>query len=135
MNKNDGAPDALIQIGMFRSDAALTDAQIQRYAPAAFTRQTEDKAGNESVSTLDIINALRKEGFEPVEVCQARTRDIGRSALAKHMVRLRHPKALKNDEGSCEVVLVNDPVGAHSVQLMSGFFITACGNALIAAMH
>ena len=132
MNKNDGAPDALIQIGVFRTDVALTDAQIKRYAPAAFTRQTEDKAGNESVSTLDIINALRKEGFEPVEVCQARTSAIGRSALAKHMVRLRHPKALKNDEGSCEVVLVNDPVGARSVQLMSGFFITACSNALIA---
>ncbi len=132
MNKNDGAPDALIQIGMFRTDVALTDAQIQRYAPAAFTCQTEDLAGNEVLSTIDIINALRKEGFEPVEVCQARTRAIGISALAKHMVRLRHPKALKNDEGSCEIVLVNDPVGARSVQLMSGFFITACSNALIA---
>ena len=132
MNKNNSASDASRHLGVFRSDVGLTDAQIQRYAPAAFTRQTADKAGNEGVSTLDIINALRKEGFEPVEVCQARTRAIGRSALAKHMVRLRHPKALKNDDGSCEVVLVNDPVGARSVQLMSGFFITACSNALIA---
>jgi hypothetical protein len=132
MNKNDGAPDALIQIGVFRTDVALTDAQIKRYAPAAFTRPNDYKAGDEGVSTIDLVNVLRKEGFEPVEVCQARTRAIDRSALAKHMVRLRHPKALKNADGSCEVVLVNNPVGARSVQLMSGFFATAFSNALIA---
>lgn len=78
MNKKDSAPDALRHLGMFRSDEALTDAQIQRYAPAALTRQTEYKAGHEGLSTVDIINALRKEGFP---LCQTTCREVQRNGM------------------------------------------------------
>nr|WP_236743772.1 DUF932 domain-containing protein [Shigella flexneri] len=41
------------------------------------------------IPTINIINKLRDEGFQPFFACQSRVRDLGRREYSKHMLRLR----------------------------------------------
>ncbi|MCZ9241422.1 DUF932 domain-containing protein, partial [Escherichia albertii] len=41
------------------------------------------------IPTINIINKLRDEGFQPFFACQSRGRDLGRREYSKHMLRLR----------------------------------------------
>jgi len=118
----------------YRSNIALNDGQINYYAPSVFAHQAHDSRGDKYafIPTIDVLNALRDEGFEPFEVRQTRTRDKGKREFTKHMLRLRHPTALKTDEGHGEIILLNSHDGSSSFQLMSGFFRMVCSNGIIA---
>ncbi|UAD11410.1 DUF945 domain-containing protein (plasmid) [Escherichia coli] len=41
------------------------------------------------IPTINIINKLRDEGFQPFFACQSRIRDLGRREYSKHVFTLR----------------------------------------------
>lgn len=115
-----------------RTGSALSDDQIARFAPSIFA---EDKAPDRSqryafINTRTVLDGLRREGFQPVEVRQTRTRKAGREYFTKHMVRLQHPD-LQRAGDNPEVVLLNSHDGTSSYQLLSGWFRFVCSNGLI----
>lgn len=115
-----------------RSPAPLTDDQIRAVAPSIFA---EDKHESRSaryayIPTVQVLEGLRKEGFMPFMVAQAKVRDEGKREHAKHMIRLRHAGQIAADEAN-EIILLNSHDGTSSYQMMSGQFRFVCANGLV----
>lgn len=118
-----------------RSDRALSNDQIARFAPSILATEAHESRGERYafIPTIDVLNGLRSEGFQPFEVRQTKVRDVGRREHTKHMVRLRHANALHSVGTEVpEIILINSHDGSSSYQLLSGIFRMVCSNGLIA---
>ena len=121
----------------FRSNTPLTNDQIARYAPSVLATEAHESRGERYafIPTVDVLDGLRREGFQPFEVRQTRCRDTSKRDFTKHLVRLRHESASAPAYGQGEVpeiVLLNSHDGTSSYQLLAGFFRLVCSNGLIA---
>lgn len=117
-----------------RTGEPLTDDQLRRVVPSVFATEAHESRSHRfaPVPTIDILNGLRNEGFEPFYATQARTRIEGNAEFTKHMLRLRH-RGLENDAGQAfEIILVNANDGTSAYQMIPGFFRFVCANGLIA---
>ena len=118
----------------FRSDSPLSNETIARYAPSVLATEAHHTRGDRYtfIPTINVIDGLRANGFEPYEVRQTRVRNADRREHTKHMVRLRHPDAISTTSEVPELILLNSHDGTSSYQLLSGFFRFVCSNGLIA---
>ncbi|MDL2342526.1 MAG: DUF932 domain-containing protein [Patescibacteria group bacterium] len=120
----------------FRSNKPLTNEEIAHYAPSVLATEPHDSRGERYgfIPTINVLDGLRKEGFEPFEVRQTKVKDQSKREHTKHLVRMRHPNALALDASAevPEIILVNSHDGSSSYQLLSGFFRFVCSNGLIA---
>ena len=115
-----------------RSDSPLSDDQIARVAPSVFAESKHDSrsARYAYISTGQMLQALRQNGFQPFAVCQAKTRLADRQEFTKHMLRLRHPDTINAAE-AFEVTLINSHDGACAYQMMAGLLNFVCFNGLV----
>ena len=118
----------------FRADYPLSNHQIAQYAPSVLASEAHHTRGERYsfIPTIDVIDGLRRNGFQPYEVRQTRVRDQSRREHTKHMVRLRHPDAIGTQAEVPELILLNSHDGTSSYQLLAGFFRFVCSNGLIA---
>lgn len=118
----------------FRSDSPLSNETIARYAPSVLATEAHHTRGERYsfIPTINVIDGLRANGFEPYEVRQTRVRNADRREHTKHMVRLRHPDAIGSTFEVPELILLNSHDGTSSYQLLAGFFRFVCSNGLIA---
>lgn len=122
-----------------RSDQPLDEVAMRAVAPSIFAPHEHVSRSERYVHipTIEVLRAMRREGFEPYMVAQGATRIEGREAFTKHMVRMRHA----GDVGSGgtgarpevrEVILVNSHDGASAFQMLAGVFRFVCCNGLVA---
>ena len=120
----------------FRSNAPLSNEQIAQYAPSVLAESAHESRGDRYsfIPTIQVLDGLRAEGFQPFEVRQTRVKDQGRREFTKHLVRLRHASSIESALGEevPEIVLINSHDGTSSYQLLAGFFRLVCSNGLIA---
>jgi hypothetical protein len=120
----------------FRSNAPLSNEQIAQYAPSVLAETAHESRGERYtfIPTIQVLDGLRNEGFQPFEVRQTRVKDQSRREFTKHMVRLRHATSIEAAVGEevPEIVLINSHDGSSSYQLLAGFFRMVCSNGLIA---
>jgi Domain of unknown function (DUF932) len=118
----------------YRSGCPLTNDEIAQYAPSVMAVEPHESCSPHYalIPTIDVLNALREEGFDAFEVRQTIVRDESRRNSTKHMVRLRHPDTFDADGDVPEIVLLNSHDGSCSYQIISGFFRFVCSNGLIA---
>ena len=116
----------------YRSAHPLSDEQMQRVAPSIFAAEKHDSrsARYTYIPTIDVVNSLRKEGFEPFMVAQGRTRVPGKEDFTKHMLRLRHAGQIDASEAQ-EIILINSHDGTSSYQMLAGEFRFVCCNGLV----
>jgi hypothetical protein len=117
-----------------RSMFPLDNEQIARVAPSIFAPEAHESRSSRYVyiPTIEVLEGLRKEGFQPFFAAQASSRIPGKSEFTKHMLRLRHVNDIANSEGANEIILVNSHDGTSSYQLLAGFFRSVCQNGCIA---
>ena len=118
----------------FRANAPLSNDQIARYAPSVLATEAHSSRGERYtfIPTINVLDGLRAEGFQPFEVRQTRVRDQSRREFTKHMVRMRHANHIDNQGEVPEIILLNSHDGTSSYQLLAGFFRMVCSNGLIA---
>lgn len=118
----------------YYTGAPLSNDQIARYAPSILAAEPHESRGERYafIPTIEVLEGLRAEGFEPFEVRQTRCRDAGKRDFTKHLVRLRHTSLDGLQSEVLEIVLVNSHDGTSSYQLLSGVFRMVCSNGLIA---
>ncbi len=118
----------------YRSNAPLSNEQIAHYAPSVLASEAHESRGERYtfIPTIDVLDGLRREGFQPFEVRQTRVRDHSKREHTKHLVRLRHESTIVSKEEVPEIILLNSHDGTSSYQLLSGFFRFVCSNGLIA---
>ena len=118
----------------FRSDSPLSNDQIAAHAPSVLATEAHESRGDRYafIPTIQVIDGLRNEGFQPYEVRQTKVRDQSKREFTKHMVRLRHADVIGSESEVPEIILLNSHDGTSSYQLLSGFFRFVCSNGLIA---
>lgn len=114
----------------------LSNDQLHAAAPSIFATQPWERMSEKYrfIPTVDVVNAMRDSGFQPVRAMQSRTRIEGKGDFTKHMIRFSHNDhlALSNvGEERPEVVLVNSHDGSSAYQLMAGIFRLVCANGMI----
>lgn len=115
-----------------RQHEALTNDQLMAVVPSVFATEAHESrsARFAPIPTIQVVEGLRREGFEPFFAQQARTRVPGKAAFTKHMLRMRH-RGLLNDNGDAfEIILVNANDGTSAYQMLPGFFRFVCANGL-----
>lgn len=126
--------------GHMRANSPLTNDQIARVAPSVFAEAKHDSRSERYmyIPTIQVLDGLRKEGFDVFSVQQGKTRVPGKAEFTKHMLRLRHrgdtgPTIVGNEFN--EIVLINSHDGTSSYQMMSGLFRPVCSNGLVVCME
>lgn len=112
----------------------LENSEIASVAPSVLARSPHDSRGERYafIPTIEVLDGLRKEGFQPYEVRQTLVRNPGKRDFTKHMVRLRNESLPTTGEEVPEIILINSHDGSSSYQLLAGFFRFVCSNGLIA---
>lgn len=118
----------------FRSTSPLSNGQIAYHAPSVMADAAHHSRGERYafIPTIQVIDGLRAEGFEPYEIRQTKTRSADKREHTKHMVRMRHLSSIATSEEVPEIILLNSHDGSSSYQIMSGVFRFVCSNGLIA---
>jgi hypothetical protein len=115
-----------------RADMPLSDDQIRAVAPSIFAEAAHESrsARYTYIPTIDVLNGLRKEGFQPFMVCQTRVRNEEKREHTKHMIRLRHADQIAGREAN-EIILLNSHDGTSSYQMLAGMFRFVCSNGMV----
>lgn len=116
-----------------RSTTPLTDVQIQAVVPSIYANNAHESRSDRYayIPTIEILDALRKEGFQPFMATQARVRDHSRHGFAKHLIRLRHASQIESEGDVNEIILLNSHDGSSSYQMLAGCFRFVCQNGMI----
>ena len=114
----------------------LSDRQLKQFAPTIFAESgiegVSERYGH--VSTIDIINAMRKNGFEPVEVRQSKRRAEERMAYTKHMLKFRQKgdvRKLTVGDVVQQAVMLNSHDRSSGFHLYHGLFRLICSNGML----
>lgn len=119
------------------SNSPLTDTNLMAVAPSIFAAQPYSGMSSRYafIPTIDIVRAMRGEGFEVFDARQAKARTPDRREYTKHALRFRNVSAT----GSIptlggilpELVLINSHDGASAYKLLGGLFRLVCTNGLV----
>lgn len=119
----------------YRAGQPLDNEQLQRYAPSIFadTAHASRSARFIPIPTITVLDALRREGFEPFSVTQSGTRREGARDFTRHAVRLRHPSApavRKLGDVTPEISISNANDGTAAYRISAGLFRLVCLNGM-----
>lgn len=115
---------------------AISDKQLKAFAPTIFAESgmpgVSAKYGY--VNTKLIIDAMRGNGFEPVEVRQSQRRQEDRMGFTKHMIKFRPTGVIgKVQVGDVvpQVVMLNSHDRSSGFHLYAGLFRLICSNGMM----
>lgn len=116
-----------------RDGAPLTTEAMHAVVPSIFAVEAHESRSARFVPipTINVLDGLRREGFEPFFAQQARTRIEGKQEFTKHMIRMRHRSLARADGEAFEIILVNANDGSAAYQMIPGFFRFVCANGLM----
>ena len=115
---------------------ALNNDQIMASAPSVFAtaphHEVSDRYG--FMPTIKVVNALRSEGWMPVDATQKNVRDASKRNLTTHLLRFRR---IDNDiqvgDSVVEILLKNAHDRSSAFVLHAGIFRMACANGIVIA--
>jgi Domain of unknown function (DUF932) len=118
----------------------LDNDSLRRLAPSIFAVQPcqQMSAKYTFIPTIQVVEKMRQEGFQPFAAMQSRTRIDGKRDFTKHMIRFRHAEAVPiNRLGGLypEIVLVNAHDGGSAYRIEAGLFRMVCFNGMIVGEH
>lgn len=115
-----------------RSQNPLDNDEIRAVAPSIFAAEKHDSRSERYtyIPTIEVLDGLRREGFQPFMACQARCRDEGKREHTKHMLRLRRANQIVRSEAN-EIILINSHDGTSSYQMLAGTFRFVCCNGMV----
>ena len=119
-----------------RTQRPLDNDDLRRFAPSVFAGNAREALSDKYkfIPTIDIVEAMRKEGFFPVSASETIARSVDRRGYSKHLLRFRqHDGHTELGELLPEVVLINSHDGSSAYQLSAGLFRLVCMNGLIVA--
>ncbi|VVT11691.1 conserved hypothetical protein; CP4-57 prophage [Sphingomonas aurantiaca] len=115
-----------------RSAVPLTNDEIARVVPSIFAEAAHDSRSERYtyIPTVNVLDGLRKEGFQPFMACQTKVRNLDKIDHTKHMIRLRHADQIAGSEAN-EIILLNSHDGSSSYQMLAGMFRFVCQNGMV----
>ena len=116
-----------------RSETPLSEERMRQAAPSIFApgKHASRSERYSYIPTIEVLRALRKEGFEPFMVAQSKSRIEGKTDFTKHLIRMRHGASVSTKPEANEVILINSHDGASSYQMLAGAIRFICTNGLV----
>jgi hypothetical protein len=116
-----------------RNFTDATDEDIRAVAPAVFAEAPgPDRSSRyQFVSTIQLINAMRQEGWMVTAAGQKYVTDEERHGYARHMVRMRHQSFSLKAEAVPEGIIMNAHDGTASWKYFDGVFRFVCANGCV----
>lgn len=119
--------------------APLSNEQLFRCAPSIFATQPWSgmSARYTFIPTIQIVDKMRAEGFQPFSATQAKSRIAGKGDFTKHLIRFRDVRqgdrpAIQALGGLYpEIILTNSHDGASCYRVDAGVFRMVCINGLV----
>lgn len=122
----------------FTRNQALDNAQLMALAPSIFADHAQVNVSEryEFMPTIQVIEALRAEGWMPVFAHQQRVNKVERQGFQQHMMRFRRAEdlttqALQVGDTFTELVMRNAHDRTKPYSLNAGVFRLACSNGMI----
>lgn len=118
------------------SQLPLTNQQLIEQAPALFTDEPYFDVSDKYhfISTIDVIEEIKKNHWYPVTVSEASVRDNSKEGYQQHLVRFRHfDDLLTPQDNAVELLLFNSHDRSKSFTLSAGIFRFVCANGLVVA--
>ena len=111
----------------------LDNDALRTHVPSIFAGEAHDSRSDRYVyvPTIEIVDGLRREGWQPFFAVQSVPRDGSRHGHAKHMLRLRRDDQIGRSEAA-EVIIVNSHDGTSAYQMFAGMLRFVCTNSLVA---
>lgn len=113
----------------------LTHDQLHRTAPAIFANQPDEAVSDRYgfVPTIQVVDALQKEGWYPVRAQQTNVRQAERQTTTRHMIRFRQDpdRQITVGDSVAEMVLTNSHDRSAAYQLDLGLFRLICSNGMV----
>lgn len=139
MNMHDFTVGAAINQNGLRhiQQNVLNDLQLREMVPSAFAERPFHGMSDRYafVPTFKVIDALRDEGFQPIEAKQSIARTQGKQEYTKHMIKFARSdvrsQITKVGDSIAQVCLVNSHDGSSVYELMAGLWRLACSNGLM----
>ena len=118
------------------SNEALTNEQIMVGAPSVFAtaphHEVSDRYG--FMPTIDVVDALRFEGWMPVDATPKNVRDKSKRELTTHLLRFRRiDDDIQVGDSVVELLLKNAHDRSSAFVLHAGVFRMACANGIVIA--
>ena len=114
----------------------LPDSELLANAPSIFASQAMPGVSSKYtfLPTSRIVDAMRSEGWKPIEAKQTRPRLEARRGFQMHQVRFqRRDQVAELDEFAPEVVLLNSHDRSSGYQIHAGMFRFVCKNGMLVA--
>lgn len=131
----------------------LSNEQIMQAAPSVFATQPWEGMSDKYrfIPTIEVLEAMRENGFVPVKVQQSSARIPGKSDFTKHMIRFRHAESAQLGKAAIEarsqhlhhiikaddlpevpeICLVNSHDGTSGYHINMGLYRQVCANGLM----
>lgn len=115
----------------------LSDGDIKRLCPAAFATAPRDDVSTKYgfVSTVELIHAMRDNGFVPTQVNSYMRRSSDKAEFTKHLIRFRpdgpNLKKLTRGDVVPQIILVNSHDRSSQFHLFGGLWRLICSNGLM----
>ena len=114
----------------------LSNDDLRKAAPSIFAThpQADVSSHYAFIPTIQIVDALRDEGFMPVRAMSSATRNIENRDFGKRMLRFRRAENLGSrlvGDEIPELVLINSHNRSSGYQLSAGIFRLVCSNGMV----
>jgi hypothetical protein len=122
---------------MGRRTEPMNNDQLFKAAPSIFAEAPKDDVSERYsfIPTIQMIDGLRGEGWQPVDAKQTKSRQEENRQFAKHMIRFQNPdlKAVGTDGIIPEVIMCNSHDRSAAYKFMLGLYRAICSNGLFTA--
>ena len=115
---------------------ALTNDQIMGNAPSVFATEPHHEVSDRYgfMPTINVVDALRSEGWMPVDATQKNVRDASKRELTTHLLRFRRlDNNITVGDSVVEILLKNSHDRSSAFVLHAGIFRMACANGIVIA--
>jgi hypothetical protein len=113
----------------------LNNEALRRFSPSVFAETPHHSRGERYgfIPTIQVLDALRSEGWQPHNAREQTVRLDDRRGFTRHIVRMRQPGLAFDKVGDTlpELVLLNSHDGTSAYQMHVGLFRLACLNGLV----
>lgn len=115
-----------------KENRPLLKSELELVVPSIFSSTAHESRSVRfsPVATIDVVQRLAMEGYQPFFAIQSNTRDESKRGFTKHMLRFRQHDGKSSGESN-EIILVNANDGTSAYQLMAGQFRFVCANGLV----
>lgn len=120
-----------------RYTSPMNNDQLRAAAPSIFAERPWGQMSDRYafIPTINIVEAMRKEGLVPYSAKQSVSRIEGKTEFTTHLIRFRDTRAASQQlvVGNIypELVLTNSHDGASRYSLAAGLYRLICGNGMM----